>query len=74
MRALSGIILCATFLVALSACSTTGGSQSSVSMNGWAGLSTDLRDPRLYMDDDLQFAPALSNSEYKFLLSNPNLH
>lgn len=74
MRALPGIILCVTMVVVLSACSTTGASQSSVSMNGWAGMSTDLRDPRLYMDDDLQFGPALSNPEYKYLLSNPNYH
>jgi hypothetical protein len=72
MRAVSGIILCAAMVVALSACSTTGSYQSSVSFNGFAAPSVNLRDPHYYMDDDGPFLPAHSTSEYRYLLSNPN--
>ena len=77
MRKSSGLILCVTMVLALCACSTTGSYQSSFTFNGLAGSagsSRNLGDPRLYMDDDELSVPALSNLEYKYLLSNPNYH
>jgi hypothetical protein len=72
MRTISGIILCAAIFLALTACSTTGGYQSSVSFSGFGGQGMNLRDPHFYMDDDGPYLPARASSDYKYLLSNPN--
>jgi hypothetical protein len=74
MKAITSIIFCATMVVTLSACSTISVPQTSVSFQGLSGASMSLRDPRVYMDDDGPVIPAWSDSNYKYLLSNPNTY